>query len=186
MDLECVRNNSGKDVMVFLYSDEVETIKPKNPKNKVRTKVTPQAQASKRARETAFASDTYGVIIGAEFFECFEIDLTRVSPTQNRYLNSANAPIVAIISKEGKITSALFGNQITEARVVSAMSRNLMKDKINLSSVVRAADSALGKVYNYEKSIYSQNKAFESNKKMFEKKKTASNKRKMDQAKALV
>ena len=183
LGLDCVTRNQGKNLMLFFYSQEKITIRSSNPKAKPRVKVTPQAQLTTNAVKKAFNTESYKTIIGSEFFECYEINVTGIAPQQNRWFYSALAPLVVLIDKTGKIQGLLSRQQITESAVFAVMAKIVAADRVNLASAVAAATGTLRAVYASEHKRFSANSNHKKASATYSKKRTTTNKRRMDLAK---
>jgi hypothetical protein len=183
-EMGCVKSNTGKNLLLFFVTSETRMPNTRNPD--AQPIPTSQAKMTESAITKTFETDTYKVLIGSECFECYKIDVTDVTPQENRFFCSATAPAIVLIDKTGAAKGTLTGNQITESTVFSIMARICAADKINLARIVSAASGYAKAIYMTEYKIHSADTTHTAAVAECSRKGTPANQRRADSAKQVL
>jgi hypothetical protein len=119
----------------FIYSNATVKVKHK-------AVPTPQAKLSASVYKDLFGGGSMRVGVLARYFTLRKINVTEVTPKENRAYNGLTAPIVVVKDSSGKKVAALRG-KVSDSALASAMITALRKDKINGSQIVAKGTAAL-------------------------------------------
>jgi len=130
---------ANKPAFVYFYTNATETAVNGN------VRPTFQADTCRNYERQVFNGTNISVGITAKFFVCTKVDVSAVSPQDNPFFNTMNAPTVLITSSDG-VKVALLTRQIGRYDVVSPMTKAMQKSGIDAWKNLREGDRLVRKI----------------------------------------
>jgi hypothetical protein len=103
---------------------------------------TPQAKLNASVEKNLFSGESLGIGLLGRYFTMLKVNVTDVSPKDNRAFNRLTAPVVVVKASDGKRVVAFRGN-VSEGVLIRAMITALKKDGINGAKIIAKGTAAL-------------------------------------------
>jgi hypothetical protein len=163
-NLTCLeRFKKGKPIIVFIDSKE-------NVKRGKTTKATRQYLASFKAFNTVFYDKHKKGQILAGMYTCLKMDVTQIKEKDNKYVCSANAPIIALYNAEGELKEVYSGRNAANAPNVHKGLISVLKETgVDAGKMVKGMSTELSKLYRHELNVYKAFASFSAEKSKYSK-----------------